>query len=300
MAPRDCEAKSRSETTMTQKSMTGKTVLITGATNGIGLETALELARQGASIAFTARNKTKGEATLEQLRQINPGGKHELYTGDLSLMVDVRRIAQEFKSKHNTLEVLINNAGGIFDTRRTTGEGLEYTFALNHLSYFLLSNLLLETLQATANARVINVSSSAQAQGKIKWDDPQYERSYSGMGAYFQSKLMNVLFSNALARCLHPSVTVNALHPGVVRSGFGDNATNPLMRGVYWLVKRLAAISPSDGAKTSIYLASSPDVAGISGKYFEKQKAVANNPIANDLEAQERLWKLSAQITGLN
>jgi NAD(P)-dependent dehydrogenase (short-subunit alcohol dehydrogenase family) len=285
---------------MTDKSMTGKTVLITGATNGIGFETALALARQGASIAFTARNRSKGEATLEQLRRINPNAKHEMYMGDLSLLADVRRIAQEFKSKHNTLDVLINNAGGVFDKRQTTSEGLEYTFALNHLSYFLLSNLLLDTLKATANARVINVSSSAQAHGKIKWDDLQYERAYSGMGAYFQSKLMNVLFSNALARRLHPSVTVNALHPGVVNSGFGDNATTPLMRVVYWLIKRLAAISSSDGAKTSIYLASSADVAGISGKYFEKQKVVANNPIANDLEAQERLWTLSSQITGLN
>jgi NAD(P)-dependent dehydrogenase (short-subunit alcohol dehydrogenase family) len=285
---------------MTDKSMTGKTVLITGATNGIGFETALALARQGASIAFTARNRSKGEATLEQLRRINPNAKHEMYMGDLSLLADVRRIAQEFKSKHNTLDVLINNAGGVFDKRQTTSEGLEYTFALNHLSYFLLSNLLLDTLKATANSRVINVSSSAQAQGKIKWDDLQYERAYSGMGAYFQSKLMNVLFSNALARRLHPSVTVNALHPGVVNSGFGDNATTPLMRVVYWLIKRLAAISSSDGAKTSIYLASSADVAGISGKYFEKQKVVANNPIANDLEAQERLWILSSQITGLN
>jgi NAD(P)-dependent dehydrogenase (short-subunit alcohol dehydrogenase family) len=285
---------------MTDKSMTGKTVLITGATNGIGFETSLALARQGASIAFTARNRSRGEATLEQLRRINPNAKHEMYMGDLSLLADVRRIAQEFKSKHNTLDVLINNAGGVFDKRQTTSEGLEYTFALNHLSYFLLSNLLLDILKATANARVINVSSSAQAQGKIKWDDLQYERAYSGMGAYFQSKLMNVLFSNALARRLHPSVTVNALHPGVVNSGFGDNATTPLMRVVYWLIKRLAAISSSDGAKTSIYLASSADVAGISGKYFEKQKVVANNPIANDLEAQERLWTLSSQITGLN
>jgi NAD(P)-dependent dehydrogenase (short-subunit alcohol dehydrogenase family) len=286
---------------MTEKSMVGKTVLITGATNGIGLETALELARQGANIAFTARNRSKGEATLAQLRQINPNAKHEMHTGDLSVMADVRRIAQEFKSKHGTLDVLINNAGGTFDKRQTTSEGLEYTFALNHLSYFLLSNLLLETLKATPNARVINVSSSAQAQGKIKWDDPQYERAYNGMGAYFQSKLMNVLFSNALARRLQGSgVTVNALHPGVVNSGFGDNATTPLMRVAYWLIKRFGAISTSDGAKTSIYLASSAEVAGISGKYFEKQKVVANNPIANDLEAQERLWTLSAQITGLN
>ncbi len=286
---------------MTQLTMAGKTVLITGATNGIGLETALELASQGASIALTARNRNKGEATLEQLRQINANGKHELYLGDLSLMADVRRIAQEFKSKHNTLDVLINNAGGTFDRRQTTSEGLEYTFALNHLSYFLLSHLLLDTLKATANARIINVSSSAQAYGKINWDDLQYARSYSGMGAYFQSKLMNVLFSNALARRLQgSSITVNALHPGVVNTGFGDNSASPLLRIVYSLGKRFAAISSSDGAKTSIYLASSADAAGISGKYFEKQKVKANNPIANDLEAQERLWALSLQIAGLN
>jgi NAD(P)-dependent dehydrogenase (short-subunit alcohol dehydrogenase family) len=286
---------------MTKLSIAGKTVLITGATNGIGLETAFELARQGASVAITARNRTKGETTLEQLRRLNPNGNHELYLGDLSVMADVRRIAQEFKTKHDRLDVLINNAGGTFDTRQTTSEGLEYTFALNHLSYFLLSNLLLGVLKAAPNARVINVSSSAQAQGKINWDDVQYKRRYSGMAAYFQSKLMNVLFSNALARHLHSSnVTVNALHPGVVNSGFGDNASTPLMRIAYWLIKRLAAISPSEGAKTSIYLASSPEVAKLTGKYFERQKIAKTNPIADDVQAQERLWALSEKIVGLN
>jgi retinol dehydrogenase 14 len=285
---------------MTDQSMTGKTVLITGATNGIGLETALGLARRGASIALTARDRSRGEATLERLRHANPIGRHEVFLGDLSVMADVRRIAHEFKTEHATLDVLVNNAGGTFDTRRTTTEGLEYTFALNHLSYFLLSTLLLGTLEATPNARVINVSSSAQAQGKINWNDPQYERSYNGMGAYFQSKLMNVAFSHALARRFEGSgVTVNALHPGVVNSGFGDNAKTPFMRVAYWLIKRFGAISPSEGAKTSVHLASSPDVAGVTGKYFEKRQIVANNPIANDLEVQDRLWTLSAELVGM-
>jgi retinol dehydrogenase 14 len=279
--------------------MTGKTVLVTGATNGIGKFTALELARQGANVCVVARNKSKGEATLEEIKKATGNTNLELFVGDLSSLNDVRRVAQEFKGKHSRLDVLVNNAGGVFDARQTTTDGLEYTFAFNHLAYFLLTNLLLDTLRASAPSRIVNVSSGAQANGKINFDDLMGERRYSSSGAYSTSKLANVMFTYALARRLAGTgVTVNALHPGLVGTNFGSNAKSALWRGVASLAKAFA-MPPEKGAQTSVYLASSNEVEGVTGQYFDKKKAVASSALSHDEAAQERLWVESERLVGL-
>jgi retinol dehydrogenase 14 len=213
-------------------------------------------------------------------------------------MNDVRWLAQEFTAKHTRLEVLLNNAGGVYDTRQTTIDGFEYTFAFNHLAYFLLTNLLLDTLKASAPSRIVNVSSGAQANGKIDFDDLMGEKRYSSFAAYSASKLANVMFTYALARRLSGTgVTVNALHPGLVGTNFGSNAKSLLWRGVASLAKAFA-MPPERGAETIIYLASSSDVEGVSGKYFDK-KAVASSAASHDEAVQERLWAASAKLVGL-
>jgi retinol dehydrogenase 14 len=279
--------------------MNGKTVLVTGATNGIGEVAALELARMGASVCIVARNRAKGEAVLEEIEKATGNANLELFVADLSSMNDVRRVAEEFKAKHPRLDVLINNAGGWFDKPQTTADGLEYTFAFNHLAYFLLTNLLLDALKQSAPSRIVNVSSEAQSNGKINFDDLQSERKYSSFSAYSQSKLANVMFTYALARRLEGSgVSVNALHPGFVNTGFGDNSSG-FVRLVFPLIKRFA-ITPEQGADTMIYLASSPDVEGVTGRYFDKRKPKASSAISNDRDAQEKLWDASAKLVKLS
>jgi retinol dehydrogenase 14 len=280
-------------------SMAGKTVLVTGATSGIGQATALELARQGANVCIVARNKSKGETVLEEIKRTTGNTKLELFVADLSSMKEVRRLAQEFKAQHARLDVLVNNAGGVYDTRQTTADGLEYTFAFNHLASFLLTSLLLDTLKASAPSRIVNVSSGAQANGKIDFDDLMGEKRYSSFDAYSASKLANVMFTYALARRLSGTgVTVNTLHPGLVGTNFGSNAKSLLWRGVASLAKTFS-MPPERGAETTIFLASSSDVAGVSGKYFDKKKAVASGAVSHDEVAQERLWAESAKLVGL-
>jgi NAD(P)-dependent dehydrogenase (short-subunit alcohol dehydrogenase family) len=272
-----------------------KTVLVTGATNGIGKVTVLELARQGYRVLITSRDAFKGQEILRELQAQNGKTVPELFVGDLSSMADVRRIAAEVNTRHPKLDVLINNAGGLFDRRQLTVEGFEDTFALNHLAYFLLTSLLLPNLKAAGNARVVNVSSSANRLARMRWEDLQYQAGYSGWVAYGQSKLMNVLFTLALARRLQGSgVTSNVLHPGVINTGFGKTTTG-LNRVVAWAAN-LAAISPEQGARTSLYLATSPTVEGVSGEYFVKQKVSRANKVAYDRDAQERLWALSEDL----
>lgn len=280
--------------------MNGKTVLITGATNGIGKATATELASLGATVVITGRDRARGQAVLEEIRSKTGNSKLDLLVADLSSQAEVRRLAAEFKAKYPRLNVLVNNAGGFFDARQTTVDGLEYTFAFNHLAYFLLTNLLLDTLKASAPSRIVNVSSAAQSSGKLNFDDLQAEKRYSGMAAYNNSKLANVLFTYELARRLQGSgVTVNALHPGVVNTGFGDNSQNALIRGLLWLFKRFT-LSPERGAQTSVYLASSPEVEGITGQYFDNKQAKPSNPLSYDEAAQKRLWDISTALTGLS
>ncbi len=286
---------------------TPRTALVTGATGGIGKVTALELAKAGYRVLLTSRDAAKGQKVLAEIRAQSGNDALELFVGDLSSMTDVRRVALEICARHPKLDVLVNNAGGLFTERSTTVDGFETTFALNHLSYFLLTNLLLGALKAAGDARVlgntapsgpariVSVSSAANRLGKINWDDPHFKTGYSAYAAYNQSKLMNVLFANALARRLRGTgVTSNSLHPGIVRSGFNFNPGGPIR--VVFAISKLMAVSPEQGAQTSVYLATSPEVEGVTGHYFVNKKQKRANPTAYNEAAQERLWALSEHL----
>lgn len=277
--------------------MQGKTVLITGATAGIGQATAQALARQGAQVVLVGRDARKTQAVAEELRAQTGHPGVDFLLADLSSLASVRGLARDFRAKFPQLHVLINNAGGVNQTRQVTPDGFELTFAVNHLAPFVLTGELLGTLRATPGARIVNVSSSAQAQGHIDFGDLMGERRYSPMRAYYQSKLANVLFTYELARRLAGTgVTANALHPGVVNSNFGGE-----MRGVMGLamraIKRFGSVTPGEGARTSVYLASSPEVEGVSGKYFEKGKAVPSGKESYDEAVARRLWEVSEALT---
>lgn len=276
-----------------------KKVLITGGTDGIGKVTALELAKLGAHVIIIGRNPQKTEQTVRELREQSNNERVDFLIADLSEQEQVRRVAAEYRHRYDQLHVLINNAGALFAKRELTGDGLEKTFALNHLAYFLLTHLLLDLLTKSAPARIINVSSAAHFGGKINFDDLNAEKSYSGWGAYSNSKLMNVLFTYELARRLQGSgVTVNCLHPGFVATQFGKNNGGLIGLGLS-LVQRVGAISPQQGAETTLYLATSPEVEGITGKYFDQKKAVESSKISQDEETARRLWEISLELTGL-
>lgn len=280
-------------------SMNEKTVLVTGATGGIGKVAALELARLGAKVCIVARNRAKGEAVLEEIRKATGNAKLELFLADLSSMADIRNLGSEFKAKHSSLDVLVNNAGAFHSERKLSADGLELSFALNHMAYFLLTNLLLDALRAAPKARVVSVSSAAHTSGKINFDNLQGERKWNGWQAYSDSKLENVLFTIELARRLEGSnVTANCLHPGFVKTAFGSG-TSGIFAGLLGLAKNLMAITPEAGADTIIYLASSPEVEGVSGRYFEKRQLKASSPASLDQGTQKRLWEVSAKLAGL-
>ena len=284
---------------MTSNGMAGRTCLITGATNGIGKETAIELANMGATVVLVARDERKGRAAQSELKE-RTGAESELLLADLASLADVRKLADEYRSRHDKLHVLINNAGAYNSQRVLTKDGYEMTIAVNHLAHFLLTDLLLDVIKASAPARIINVSSGAHSGAKINFDDLQGESGYGvGMGAYGQSKLANVLFTNELAKRLEgANVTVNSLHPGVVRTGFGRNATGIIggVFAVFQLVGRPFLLTSAQGAETSIYLASSPDVETTTGEYFVKSKSVASNDESNDPEVARRLWDVSEEL----
>jgi NAD(P)-dependent dehydrogenase (short-subunit alcohol dehydrogenase family) len=280
--------------------MDGKIVLITGATNGIGKVAALEIAKKGATLVIVGRNPAKTAETVAQIKAESGNTKVDSIIADLSSMAEVRKVADAFKAKHNRLDVLINNAGAIFAEREETVDGYETTFAFNHLAYFLLTNLLLDTLKASAPARIINVASDAHTAGTIKFDDLNMKNGYGlgGMRAYSMSKLANIMFTYELARRLEGTgVTANVLHPGFVNTGFGKNQAG-LMRFVMNFVSRLG-ISPEQGADTIVYLASSPQAIGESGKYWEKRKAVSSSAVSYNEADQKRLWDVSEQMTGI-
>lgn len=277
--------------------LTGKTVLITGGTGGIGRVTARELARMGAQVVITGRNPERAAETVTEI-QHSTGNPHvAALLGDLSVQADVRRLAEAFRQRYDRLDVLINNAGAVFFRRQVTVEGFEMTLALNHLAPFLLTNLLLDLLQRSSPARIINVSSSAHRGARLNLEDLNNSRRYMGWWVYCQSKLMNVLFTNELARRLGSSVTANSLHPGFVATNFGRS--NRGILGLLWSAIDLAAISPERGAQTSIYLASSPEVAGVSGEYFEDCKPRRADPAAYDAELARRLWDASRAMNGV-
>jgi retinol dehydrogenase 12 len=278
------------------QSMSGKTCVITGATAGIGLVTARELARLGARVFVVGRSPERCSAAVERIRDEAGVSEVEALVADLSSQADIHRLAGEIGQRTTRLDVLVNNAGGIFLTRRESVDGIELTFALNHLSYFLLTYQLMPLLKASAPARIVNVASDAHRGVTIDFDNLEGKLVYRPWRAYQRSKLANLLYTFELSRRLAGSgVTVNALHPGFVKTNiFRD----PGLMG--WFVRQAAAVmamSPEKGALTSIYLASSPEVQGVTGKYFEKQKPSVPASTAYDLDAATRLWNLSLAIT---
>ena len=279
--------------------MSGKTCLVTGATSGIGKETALRLAMLGATVVLVARDAARGAAAGDEIRQRVPHSRVETVTADLASLTEVRRLAEEVLARYDRLDVLVNNAGVISMRRQVTAEGLETTFATNHLGPFLLTNLLRARLEGSAPARVVTVSSAAHKQVRtIPWDDlPSGVRAERGQ-TYPLSKLLNILFTAELARRLTGTgVTANCLHPGFVRTALGRDVT-----GVLGAVVRLALPfqpGPATGARTSVYLASSPEVADVTGGYFVKSKPAVPSSLARDAQAAARLWTLSEELAGL-
>lgn len=277
--------------------MTGATVLVTGGTGGIGLATAAALTCLGARVGIVGRDAARSEAAAERLR--GSGGEVDVFVADMSSQREVRGLAEEVLAAYPRLDVLVNNVGGYWATRHTTVDGLERTFAVNHLAPFLLTNLLLGRLRAGAPARVVTVSSGAQALGAIDFADLQGEQDYSGQRAYNQSKLANVMFTYELSRRLAGSaVTANALHPGVVRTNFGREDSKGWMRVLLPVIRPFLK-SPTRGAATSVYLASSPEVEGVTGRYFANRKPKSSSKASQDTVAAARLWTVSAGLVDL-
>jgi NAD(P)-dependent dehydrogenase (short-subunit alcohol dehydrogenase family) len=274
----------------------GKTCLITGASQGIGLAAAVEIARAGAHTVLVARSPERGEPAVKEVRERSGNADVSLLVADLSSQAAVRKLAADFKAGHDRLHVLLNNAGGVFMERTESIDGIETTFAVNHLAYVLLTELLLDLIKASAPARIINVSSAVHGGGHIDFEDLQHQKKWAGFRAYSDSKLANVLFTYELARRLSGSgVTANCLHPGVVATGFGKN--NKGLFKTFISMGGPFLLSPEKGARTSVYLATSPEVEGVSGKYFDKSKAVASSQESYDTQVARRLWDVSNQMT---
>jgi len=278
--------------------MQGKVVVITGGTSGIGQVAAEQLAGQGARLVLVARDRARGEAALERLRMRGPGVSHRAHYADLSRIGDTRRVAAEIAAAEPRVDVLINNAGAMFGTRQITPDGLELTFALNHMSYFLLTESLRERLRAAAPARVVNTASRAHRRARLDFDDLQSARDYRGLMVYSCSKLCNILYTRELARrWAGTGVTANSLHPGFVATRFGD-ASGGLFSHVVWAAKKVFGLSPAKGAETLVFLASSPEVATISGGYFYQCHLAAPTRAAQDDAAARRLWTETERLAG--
>ncbi len=278
-------------------SMSGKVCMITGANSGIGKATALGLAKLGATVVIVCRDRERGESALKEITHGSGTTSVALLVADLASQKSIRQLAKEFTNTHPKLHVLINNAG-VFLTKRTlTEDNVETTFAVNHLAPFLLTNLLLDTLNASAPSRIITVSSDAHQGAQINFDDLQGEKHFSGFDAYNQSKLANILFTYALAKRLNGTkLTANCLHPGAIRTNLGHQ-NSILFRAGYRFVS-LFFSSPAKGSQTVIYLVSSPDVEGVTGKYFVKKKEKKSSPESYDEAAAQKLWQISAKLTG--
>ena len=279
--------------------MAGKSVLVTGGTAGIGKATAIGLAALGARVGITGRDQARTEAAAASIRAAAGSPAVDAFAADMSIQAGVRRLAAQVADTYPRLDVLVNNVGGFWAHRHVTADGLERTFALNHLAPFLLTNLLLARLTASAPARILTVSSGAHARGRIDFGDLQGERNYSGQRAYSQSKLANVMFTYELARRLDDTgVTATVLHPGVVRTSFGAEDREAYL-AVLIRVARVFMKTPAQGAGTSVYLASSPQVEGISGRYFVNRKPKTSSNASRDTTAAARLWQVSAELTGM-
>jgi NAD(P)-dependent dehydrogenase (short-subunit alcohol dehydrogenase family) len=276
--------------------MDGKLCMVTGATAGIGYCTALEIARMGASVIIIGRNKTKCTLAVNNIRQESGSDLVDYLEADLSSQANIRTLASKFYEMHDHLDVLVNNAGGFFFQRNLSVDGIEMTFALNHLAYFLLTYLLTDALKASPTARVINVSSGSHLHQHLDFNDLQFMRFYNPIIAYGRSKLANILFTYELSRRLKDThITANALTPGMV-------ATDMWSMGVHWMaslmdpVMKQLAQSPLEGAQTSIYLATSPDVEGVTGKYYAKQHPVNSDPNTYNLVTAQQLWEKSLEL----
>jgi retinol dehydrogenase 14 len=279
--------------------MAGKIALITGGTGGIGKATAIGLARLGARVGITGRDLTRAEQAAADIRTFSGNPAVDVFAADLSSQAEVRRLAAAVLDAYPRLDVLVNNVGGFWAHRHPTADGLEHTFALNHLAPFLLTNLLLDRLKASAPARVVTVSSHVQAEGHIVLDDLQGARNYSGQSAYSQSKLANVMFTNELARRLEGTrVMATSLHPGFVRTDFGAEDQAWFFRFIGHVVRPFLN-TPAQGAQTSIYLASSPDMDGVTGQFFANRKPKTANKVAYDADMTARLWDVSASLVGM-
>lgn len=279
--------------------MAAKTIIVTGGTSGIGLAGAVDLAGQGHRIVLVARDPARAEAALRRLRRAGPDVDHALHLADLSRLSEMKRVGAAIASAEPRIDVLVNNAGALFDRRQEVEGGFEKTFALDHLSYFVLTAALLPSLRAAGQARVVSTSSEGHRFATLDFDDLQGRRAYSGWKAYCRAKLANVLFTRELARRLAGTgVTANCFHPGFVASRFGDE-TDGAFRPVFGLAKSFFAISPEKGADTLVYLAASPEVEGRSGGYYSKRKLTKTSRAGQDDAAARRLWDLSAKMTGV-
>jgi retinol dehydrogenase 14 len=275
--------------------MNGKIVLITGANSGIGKETALELAKLSATVIMVSRDQAMGKQAQNEIIESSGNKEVHLMIADLASLKEVRTLAEEFTRRYDRLHVLINNAGGINFTRSETKEGFETSFGVNHLAHFLLTKLLLNLLKASAPSRIINVSSMAHSFGKMDFSDLMFKKKYSALKVYSASKLANILFTYELARRLKGTgVTANALHPGLAKTRFGKSGSSGLKVGLSLLTPIM--ISAKKGALTTIYLASSPEVETVSGKYFVKCKPKASNKLSYDKDIAKQLWDISERF----
>jgi len=279
-----------------EQDMMEKVCIVTGATAGIGQATALLLAKRGATVVGIGRNPVKNKHSIKLIQNKTGNLSVEYLLADLSSQKDILRLAKTFKDKYDRLDVLINNAGATFSERKESIDGIEMTFALNHLGYFLLTNLLRDILEASAPSRVINVSSSLHKFGKLNFKDIPFKNGYTRSKAYQRSKLANIAFTYELARHFtNQKVTVNAMNPGLVATNVGQAAggTSAKIKGI---VDKIAGLTPEEGARTIIYLATSPEVIGVTGRYFVKEKSIPSSRITYDLGVCERLWTVSERL----
>ena len=285
--------------TISKNQMVGKVYLVTGATSGIGKVTATALAAEGAEVIITGRNREKTEVTIQQIKSQTRNEDIHYLLADFSDLGQVRELASNYMERYSRLDVLVNNAGSFFNTRKETQYGVEMTFLVNHLAPFLLTNSLIETIQDSAPARIINVSSDAHSYGNMNFDDLGFRRGYVGMKAYARSKLANILFTYEMVRRMaDSSVLVNALHPGHVATDIWStdfSFIGPALKKVMGLF----ALTPEEGADNTIYLASSPEAAGVTGKYFVKREPEQSSPLSYDEDLAKRLWEISEEITSI-
>ena len=278
--------------------MGGKTVLITGGTSGIGKAMAVAMTAMGANVVVVGRNPARGKAAVEEIKARSHSESVELMLADLSVQSEVRRLAEEFLERYDRLDVLANNAGLVQSKRTETPDGIETTLAINHLAPFLLTNLLIERLEQSAPSRVITVSSEAQRWGNVDFEDMQSRSKYRGFPVYGMTKLANIMFTYELAERLSGTgVTANCLHPGSVGTNFGQNNRGPM--ALFFRTFKPFMRSPEQGADTLIWLASSPEVEGISGMYFSDRKEIEAKKVTCNHAARRRLWEISEDLTGL-